>query len=1048
MIRSISQRILFPILSTGIYFSVTNATLCETSATNLYAEVDAVFEEHCLDCHSHDDPDAGLNLESYESLVKGGQNGSPILEGDSERSPLTRLLLGFTDPNNKRRIMPPGKRKKLSSAEINTVKHWIDSGAPAPPNGWRRPITLEIPTIKTSVVATKPIQSLAYTAIGNQLAIGKYQVIELVDAASQQGIRTLSGHRGNINGIVFSPDAKHLFSAAGEPGLFGEIKKWDVDSGTLLQTFRGHHDAIYALALSHDGAILATGSYDQMIHLWNTSDGTLLRSLAGHQGAVFDLDFRADDKILASASADRTIKLWNVDDGKRMDTLSQPLKEQHTVLFSRDGKRLFAAGVDSRIRIWDISETARETTNPIKETRYAHEGTILNLSLSASGEILASSADDRTVKLWDTTTLKERTQLPIQPDWSPALVFSDKKKQLVIGRLDGSLNYYNSKDGKEVELPKPSIARVVPQGVPRGEITRVSVEGKDLMGVDSIEFESPSLHAALAPRGKHTSERVELLVFSDKTTPLGAHHFKIQNKSGTSNRHEIYIDNLPQLRLTADDDTLNRQASLQTLPINAWSTISKSGQTDTYTLKAEAGQGIVFDVAASKIGSKADLVMTLRDETGQPIASSQSFDNSRDPLLFHQFKASGRYQVCIEERFLKASPDHYYRMTIGSFPFVTDVSPRIVPPETRVNLKLIGYNLDGHDPVSINTGTGSTQSISLDRETFRFRVSPTLKLQDRSQTAEVEPNNQPDQSSAVEIGHNVEGRIWTSEHQEADIDYYHFRATKDQPLVIETIAAGIGSPLDTRIEILSETGQPIERLLLEAVRDTAITFRPITSTAGGARLDQWEEMSLNDFLFMNGEVVKLFLAPRGPDSSWDFYPASGTRRTYFDTTSTAHANSEPCYIVRAHPPETKLISNGLPRFTLYYENDDHSESQKGRDSRIYFTPPKTAKYLIRVIDSRSQESPRFVYHLIVRERQLDFDVTLSNRNPDVNRGSGRSFTLKRKRIDGFDGPIEIELSGLPAGVTASSPITIEAGHHQATGTLYICLLYTSPSPRD
>ena len=1046
MIQTISHRALLLVLPFAISYVAIYTARCETNEPNAYAEIDALFEEHCLDCHSHDDPDAGLNLENYESLIKGGQNGSPILGNDSERSPLVRLLIGFTDPNDKQRIMPPGKRQKLSLDEINLVKQWIESGSPAPPKGWKRPINLDIPAIETSVAATEPIHAIAYTAQRKQLAIGKYRTIELVNPTTQSPIRTLSGHSGNINGLVFHPNGKLLFSAAGEPGIFGELKKWDIESGALLQTFRGHHDAIYALAISHDGSILATGSYDQMIHLWDTSDGTLLRSLAGHQGAVFDLDFRVDDKILASASADRTIKLWNVQDGKRVDTLSQPLKEQHTVLFSKDGKRLFAGGVDSRIRIWEISETARETSNPIIETRFAHEGTILSLHLSSSGKLLASSADDRTVKLWDSGSLKERFQLPDQSDWSTALVFTDKDQQLVIGRLDGSIAYYESANGKRVTPPKPSIARMIPQGIPRGAITRVAIEGQHLSGVDAIEFKNPLLHAALAPSGNHTSERLEILIFSDEKTPLGSNHLQLRNELGSSERHEFYIDKFPQI--VVNEASQGAKTPLSALPINAWSTISKSGQTDRYSFEVDAGQGIVFDIAASKIGSKADLVMTLSNEMGQPIASSHGFDNSKDPLLFHRFESSGRYQVDIEERFLKASPDHYYRMTIGSYPFVTDVSPRIAPPETTLNLQLIGYNLDEHQELQINTGTSATHTVSLDKETLRFRTSPKLELQAWSPIIEQEPNDNATRSTQIAIGQNATGRIWTPESSQADVDYYRFRAIKDQALVVETIASRIGSPLDTRIEILSKSGQPLKRLLLEAVRDTAINFRPITSTAGGARLDHWEEMSLNDYLFMNGEVVKLFLAPRGPDSSWDFYPASGTRRTYFDTTSTAHANFEPCYIVRAHPPESKLLSNGLPRFTLYYENDDHSESQKGSDSRIYFNPPETGEYLVRVIDSRRQESPRYVYHLVVRERQLDFDVTFSNRNLSINQGSGRSFTLKRKRIDGFDGPIEMEVSGLPAGITASSPITIEAGHHQATGTLFADESVTSISPEE
>ena len=1007
----------------------------QDDSAHVYSKVDAILVNHCLDCHSHDDPDAGLNLETYKSFIKGGQNGSPIIEGDSERSPLVRLLIGFTDPNNKKRIMPPGRRDKLSAQDISTIRSWIDLGAPAPPQGWRRPVNLVTPEIQPTVEALNPIHVLAFSQSKNLLALGRYRQIELVEPISQTTLRRLEGHQGNVNGLAFSPDGSRLYSGAGEAGLSGEIKVWDTESGRLIQTINGHNDAIYSLAISHNGAFLATGSYDQSIHLWDTATGTLLRTLNGHQGAVFDLAFRPDDQILASASADRTIKLWNVKTGARTDTLSQPLKEQHTVLFSKDGKRLFAGGVDNRIRIWEISKLATETSNPILETRFAHEGTILNLALSLDGTTLASTADDQTVKIWETASLKEHFLLPKQPDWSPAIAFVANDKQLALGRLDGSIDYFTSSEGKEIMPPKAELARLIPHGIRRGEISRIIVEGKHLDGVQSISLGSDLLHAAIAPSGDKSASQIEILVFSKESLKLGTYPLKVTTEHGDSNELKLHVDHLPQV--TEIEQPSHATQQLGNLPLNVWGRITSAGQEDKYSFEAKADQGLVFDVAASTLGSKADLVISLYDQAGQPLASSQSFDSSIDPLLFHQFEEDGVYHISISERFLKSSDDHFYRLSIGSFPYVSDIMPQISQKNRKVRLQLIGYNLSEKDQLNIETGTGSTQTVTLNPTKYRFRKAPKLKLTDWDTTKEQEPNDAPKNATPIIVGQNATARIWNPSSPESDVDYFKFSAIKDQSLTIETIASQIGSPIDTRIEVLTPAGAPVQQLILEAVRDTAITFRPITSTAGGVRLDNWEEMSLNDYLFMNGEVVKLFLAPRGPDSSWDFYPASGTRRTYFDTTATAHANFEPCYIVRPHPPGSKLVSNGLPRFPLYYQNDDHAEARKGRDSRVYFKAPESGDYLVRVVDTRRQESPRFVYHLVIREQSPDFGVTFSNNNPSINRGSGRSFTINRQRIDGFDGKIEVDFTGLPPGVTVSNPITIEAGHHRATGTIFV-----------
>jgi hypothetical protein len=219
------------------------------------------------------------------------------------------------------------------------------------------------------------------------------------------------------------------------------------------------------------------------------------------------------------------------------------------------------------------------------------------------------------------------------------------------------------------------------------------------------------------------------------------------------------------------------------------------------------------------------------------------------------------------------------------------------------------------------------------------------------------------------------------------------------------------------------------------VRNSAITFRSISSDTADCRVENWEEMELNEYLYLNGEVVRLFRAPQGPDSGFLFYSLNGKRRSYFDTSATAHALDEPCYIVEAHKPGTKLVANGLPAFPVYYANDDDSDRKLGTDSRIHFTAPKDGAYLVRVSDTRGYFGDRFAYRLVVRETKPDFKATLNGANPTVNAGSGQSFSVSAERIDGFDGDIRVDITDLPAGFSVSTPLVIQAGHVEAKGTI-------------
>jgi hypothetical protein len=186
--------------------------------------------------------------------------------------------------------------------------------------------------------------------------------------------------------------------------------------------------------------------------------------------------------------------------------------------------------------------------------------------------------------------------------------------------------------------------------------------------------------------------------------------------------------------------------------------------------------------------------------------------------------------------------------------------------------------------------------------------------------------------------------------------------------------------------------------------------------------------------------------PHGPDSGFQFYSVGGKRYCYFDTSGIDHALDEPCYVVEPHPPGTKLVPNGLPVFPLYYANDDDGERKLGRDSRVLFTVPSDGPYLVRVTDSLGKSGERFAYRLSVREAKPDFKVTLNGANPTVPSGSGQEFSFTTERIDGFEGDIKIEISGLPSGFVASTPIVIQAGHFTANGT--ICAAIDAKNPEE
>ena len=757
-----------------LWSGVVLADEVKSASPDFNRQVAPIFKKYCNGCHNADEKEGGLILESFDSALKGSKRGSVIVPGKSK---LSRLLL--TVEKKVKPAMPPEGNAGPKPEEIAILKAWIDAGAKGPSGQTPDPTLLVTPKIATKGTVRQPIQAVAWSREGSRIAVARHGQVEMLSVIHHNApslflrpFGTLNDVRGVVNDVGFSADGRILFAAAGEPGLFGEVRLFNLGDHSLIRVIQGHRDAIYAAELSPDGKLLATGSYDQKVKLWDVATGNEVRTLHGHNDAVYDVAFHPNGQMLASASGDRTVKLWNVATGERLDTLNQPEKEQYAVAFSLDGKRVVAAGSDKRIRVWDITAGGKEGTNPIAFARYAHEGGILKLVFSPDGKTLISSAEDRRIKLWETQSFTQLKVLETQPDWPQALAISPDNHDLLVGRLDGSLKGYE-----------------------------IMGAGRDVVA----------------------------------TSPL----------------------------------------------------------------------------------------------TGDPVP-----------------------------------------MPHGDSPKLEEV-------------------------------------------------------------AEAEPNNDPAAGQKISAPTTVNGVI----SQPGDVDLFRFSAKAGQVWMIETNASRMKSPVDTRLEVLNSDGRPVPRLVLQAVRESFNEFRPIDSNGPDIRLKNWEEMDLNQFLYIGGEVLKTFRMPQGPDSGMQMYH-NGKRICHFDTSATIHALDEVCYIVEPYPVGTTLIDNGLPVFPLAFVNDDDGDRKLGNDSRLTFTAPADGEYLVRVTDVLGTGSDKHLYALMIREPRPDFTPTITGgRDATIGLGSGTRVTFQIDRADGFDGEVRFDVVGLPEGFSMSTPVVIQAGHLQAKAVL-------------
>ena len=87
-------------------------------------EIKPILEARCITCHGNGRSKGEFRIDSRETILKGGDTGTAIVEGKSAESYLIELVSGL-DPDN---VMPK-KGTKLTQSEVGLLRAWIDQGA-------------------------------------------------------------------------------------------------------------------------------------------------------------------------------------------------------------------------------------------------------------------------------------------------------------------------------------------------------------------------------------------------------------------------------------------------------------------------------------------------------------------------------------------------------------------------------------------------------------------------------------------------------------------------------------------------------------------------------------------------------------------------------------------------------------------------------------------------------------------------------------------------------------------------------------------------------
>jgi eukaryotic-like serine/threonine-protein kinase len=169
--------------------------------------------------------------------------------------------------------------------------------------------------IRKFIGSTAPVLAAAFSFDSQKVLTGQRDgLVRLWDVGTGRLLRTFRGHQDAVHAVAFSPDATLAFSGGGNSAVeFGQndfaLRIWDVASGKCLHTLLGHAARIRALAVHPDGSIVVSASDDQTIKLWDPRTGQEIRTITGHTAPVIAVAFSPDGRSILSASQDHTLRL-------------------------------------------------------------------------------------------------------------------------------------------------------------------------------------------------------------------------------------------------------------------------------------------------------------------------------------------------------------------------------------------------------------------------------------------------------------------------------------------------------------------------------------------------------------------------------------------------------------------------------------------------------------------------------------------------------------------------------------------------------------------
>ena len=628
---------------------------------------------------------------------------------------------------------------------------------------------------------------------------------------------------------------------------------------------------------------------------------------------------------------------------------------------------------------------------------------------------------------------------------------------LVAGLLVGMANVC---EAQQVPI-EPASTHVFPAGGRRGTVVAVRIGGEFLapytrfsMFGDGVECQpeliekasgndepSPRRAPGRSPINYPREWKAEVRIADG--APLGQKLWRVSSARGGTDGRPFLVGDLPEVIETESNSTA-ASAERIVLPVTINGRIAGERDLDYFRFAASEGEVVSVDVAAARLGSPLDPTVEIYDLEGRRPAVEEIRVGS-DPVLALHVPATGEYRLLVSNLNFHGGPEYVYRITVSTAPFVRFA----FPPGGRAGESGVRefYSLSGGRALLPFAPRKGILSRSESRQYLRswpqtvafpsgdpveFSMAPViatanavaLETTDLATVVETEPNDSIAAATAISWPVIAYGRLSPS----SDDDWYAFSAAKDQSITIDCrpFPRGTGSlPLVT---LRDGDGQTL------AKASTVESFPKPCRIEWRAPADGRYLLHVRDVRQPGVEApYRLTLRPTRPDFSLSAAAdivnvVQGARGELELRVDRQGGLSCPIDLkveglpdgVRVEPDQVPAAQEVVKLAFIAAADTRPGDAllaitasarcADGTNGNETITRVAAAAHLGHDAEGVSLGSPTVDrVHLTVRHKQV-FRLFCSEAYQYAHRGTIYPYLMEVERLDGFDGPIKIEVA--------------------------------------